>query len=61
MQEILERELLVMARNPEFTRKLKELSFVPVAGGRKEFAQRMTTEFEVWPALVKSIGVSTTR
>ncbi len=61
VQETLERELLAMARNPEFTGKLKDMNFVPVAEGRKEFAQRMSNEFEVWPALVKSIGVGTTR
>lgn len=53
----LERELLAVANMPEFTAKMREMNFEPLAVGSKEFQSRMNEEFELWPGIVKSIGV----
>jgi tripartite-type tricarboxylate transporter receptor subunit TctC len=57
----LERELLAVAKLPEFTSKLREMNFEPLAIGSAEFNRRMGEEFDLWPPLVKSIGMAKAR
>ena len=58
---ILERELLLLVRSPDFAKKLKDLNFEPMGEGSKDFARRMAAEFDLWPGVVKSIGLETTK
>jgi tripartite-type tricarboxylate transporter receptor subunit TctC len=58
---VLERELQAVSKTPDFSRKLKEMDFEPVFEGSREFARRMADEFELWPGLVKSLGLSKAR
>lgn len=58
---ILERELLALVRSPDFAKKLRDLEFVPVGENSKDFARRMAAEFEMWPEVVKSIGMTATK
>ncbi|OGA29412.1 MAG: hypothetical protein A3I01_01005 [Betaproteobacteria bacterium RIFCSPLOWO2_02_FULL_65_24] len=57
----LERHLLALVKSPEFGQKMKGMNFVPIGAGSKEFARMMAAEFDVWPAVVKSIGVGAAR
>ena len=59
--QILEREMVALVKSPEFSKKLRDLSFEPLPEGSKEFARRMAAEFELWPAAVKAIGLNQDR
>jgi tripartite-type tricarboxylate transporter receptor subunit TctC len=57
----LERHLVSLVKSPEFAQKMKDMNFVPVGDGANEFARMLAAEFEVWPAVIKSMGVAAAR
>ena len=54
-----EQELLAVAQDPAFARRMKEMSFDPVAFGTQEFARMMAAERPQWSAAIKSAGIAT--
>jgi tripartite-type tricarboxylate transporter receptor subunit TctC len=54
-----DRELLAVAKDPAFVRRMKEMSFDPVAFGAQEFARLMAAERPQWSAVIKSAGIAT--
>jgi tripartite-type tricarboxylate transporter receptor subunit TctC len=54
-----ERELLAVAKDPAFVRRMKEMSFDPIAFGTQEFARLMAVERPQWSAVIKSAGIAT--
>ena len=57
--EFWERELLAVAKDPAFIKRMKEMSFDPVAFGSQEFARMMAAERPQWSAVIKSAGIAT--
>ena len=55
----IEPELLALARNAEFVKRMKEMSFDPVAFGSREFNRMMAAERPQWTAAIKSAGIAT--
>lgn len=58
-QEFLERELLALAKDATFVRRMKEMSFDPVAYGAQEFNRMMAAERPQWTAAIKAAGIAT--
>jgi tripartite-type tricarboxylate transporter receptor subunit TctC len=58
-QEFLERELLALGKDATFVRRMKEMSFDPLAVGAQEFNRMMAAERPHWAAAIKSAGIDT--
>ena len=54
-----ERELLLVAKDPVFVKRMKEMSFDPIAFGAQEFTSMMNAERPQWTAAIKAAGIST--
>ena len=48
-----------MARDPAFARRMKEMSFDPIAFGTQEFSRVMAAERPQWSAAIKAAGIAT--
>jgi tripartite-type tricarboxylate transporter receptor subunit TctC len=57
--EFLERELLTLAKDPTFIRRMKDMSFDPIAFGAQEFTRMMAAERPQWTAAIKAAGIAT--
>lgn len=57
--EFWDRELLAVAKEPSFAKRMKEMSFDPVAFGSAEFTRMMAAERPQWTAVIKSAGIAT--
>ncbi len=57
--EIWEKELLSIAKDPAFIKRMHEMSFDPVAFGTQEFARMMAAERPQWTAAIKAAGIDT--
>lgn len=58
---VIEREVTGLVKTPEFAAKLKAMNFVPVGTGMSDIAQRLETEFRVWPQVVKASNIKVSR
>ena len=54
-----ERELLLVAKDPVFVKRMKEMSFDPIAFGAQEFTRLMAAERPQWTAAIKAAGIAT--
>jgi tripartite-type tricarboxylate transporter receptor subunit TctC len=54
-----EKELLSLAKDPAFNKKMAEMSFDPVTYGSQEFKRIMTVERAQWAAVIKATQIST--
>ena len=54
-----ERELLLVAKEPVFIKRMKEMSFDPIAFGAQEFTRLMAAERPQWTAAIKAAGIAT--
>ncbi len=54
-----ERELLLVAKDPTFVKRMKEMSFDPIAFGAQEFTRMMAAERPQWTAAIKAAGIAT--
>ena len=54
-----EKELLSLAKDPAFNKKMTEMSFDPVAYGAQEFNRIMAVERTQWAAVIKMTKIST--
>ena len=54
-----EKELLSLAKDPAFARRMREMSFDPVAFGTAEFARMMAAERVQWSAAIKAAVIDT--
>ena len=54
-----ERELLLVAKDPTFVKRMKEMSFDPIAFGAQEFTRLMIAERPQWTAAIKAAGIAT--
>ncbi len=54
-----ERELLLVAKDPAFVKRMKEMSFDPIAFGAQEFTRLMNAERPQWTAAIKAAGIAT--
>ena len=54
-----ERELLLVAKDPVFIKRMKEMSFDPIAFGAQEFTRMMAAERPQWTAAIKAAGIAT--
>ena len=54
-----ERELLLLAKDPAFVKRMKEMSFDPIAFGAQEFTRLMNAERPQWTAAIKAAGIAT--
>ena len=54
-----EKELLSLAKDPAFNKKMTEMSFDPVAYGAQEFKRIMAVERTQWAAVIKTTQIST--
>ena len=54
-----ERELLAIAKDPAFIKRMKEMSFDPIAFGAHEFTRLMNAERPQWAAAIKAAGIAT--
>ena len=57
--ELWEKELLSIAKDAGFAKRMHEMSFDPVTFGREEFARMMAAERPQWTAAIKAAGVDT--
>jgi tripartite-type tricarboxylate transporter receptor subunit TctC len=57
--ETWEKELLSIAKDPGFIKRMHEMSFDPVAFGTQEFARMMAAERPQWTAAIKAAGIDT--
>ena len=57
--ETWEKELLAIAKEPAFIKRMHEMSFDPVAFGTQEFARIMAAERPQWTTAIKAAGVDT--
>ena len=57
--EFWERELLLVAKDPAFVKRMKEMSFDPIAFGAQEFTRLMNAERPQWTAAIKAAGIAT--
>ena len=55
--ETLERELLALPNNPDFVKRMKELSFDPVVLGSGEFTRMIHRERQQWKEVIKAAGI----
>ena len=55
--ETLERELLALPKNPDFVKRMKELSFDPVVLGSREFTRMIHQERQQWKEVIKAAGI----
>ena len=55
--ETLERELLALPKNPDFVKRIKELSFDPVVLGSREFTRMIHQERQQWKEVIKAAGI----
>lgn len=58
---VIEREVMALVKTPDFTAKLKAMNFVPVGSGMADIARRLETEFRVWPEVVKTSNIESSR
>ncbi len=54
-----ERELLALAKAPEFEKRMRAMSFDPVAYSSQDFMRMMVIERNQWAAAIKAANVST--
>ena len=54
-----EKELLSLAKDPVFTKRMSEMSFDPVAYGAQEFKRIMAVERTQWASVIKTTQIST--
>ena len=53
----LERGLIAIAKSPEFSKRMDDMGFEPLDEGTRAFGARLASEFELWPQVVKSLGI----
>ena len=53
-----EKELIALAKDATFQKKMKEMSFDPVAYGSQEFSKMMNLERTQWSNVIKTAHVS---
>lgn len=53
----LERELLVLEKEPAFVQKMKELSYDPVVRGSQELARIIERERQQWRTVIQTAGI----
>jgi tripartite-type tricarboxylate transporter receptor subunit TctC len=54
-----EKELMSLAKDPAFIKKMTDMSFDPVTYGSQEFKRIMATERAQWATVIKSTQIST--
>lgn len=57
--DMWEKELLAIAKDPAFIKRMHEMSFDPVAFGTQEFARMLAAERPQWGAAIKAAGIDT--
>ena len=55
--DTLEREMLTLPKNPDFVKKMKDLSFDPVVLGSREFTRMIHDERRQWKEVIKAAGI----
>lgn len=55
--DVLEREMLALPKNPDFVRRMKDLSFDPVVLGSREFTRMIHDERRQWKEVIKAAGI----
>jgi tripartite-type tricarboxylate transporter receptor subunit TctC len=58
-QEFLEREILALAKDATFVRRMKEMSFDPMVLSAQDFNRMMAAERPQWTAAIKAAGIET--
>ena len=49
----------LLAKDPTFVKRMKEMSFDPIAFGAQEFTRLMNAEWPQWTAAIKAAGIAT--
>ena len=57
--ETWEKELLSIAKDPGFIKRMHDMSFDPVAFGTQEFTRMMAAERPQWTAAIQAAGIDT--
>ena len=55
--DTLERELLALPKNPDFVKRMKDLSFDPVVLGSGEFTRMIHQERQQWKEAIKAAEI----
>jgi tripartite-type tricarboxylate transporter receptor subunit TctC len=59
IQDFLEREILALAKDATFVRRMKEMSFDPMVLSAQDFNRMMAAERPQWTAAIKAAGIDT--
>jgi tripartite-type tricarboxylate transporter receptor subunit TctC len=57
--EFWEKEMLALAKDPAFIKRMHEMSFDPASFGIKDFNRMMAAERPQWAAAIKAAGIAT--